>query len=73
MLIGSQSTQLNTYSGPLKTFLIKYEEGTEHKRKSGGPGVPIEKIPRHTIRVEQSQLNLFLEFTVRSYYHQDVA
>ena len=41
--------------------------------KSEGPGVPLEKIPRHRIRVEQRQLDHFLEFTMRPYYYQDVA
>ena len=39
---------------------------------SGAGGGP-EKIVWHTIRVEQLQLNHFLEFTMRSYYYQDVA
>ena len=41
--------------------------------KSEGPGVPIEKIPRHRIRIQQRQLDHFLEFTMRPYYYQDVA
>ncbi|KAL9962229.1 hypothetical protein ACROYT_G031311 [Oculina patagonica] len=41
--------------------------------KNEGPGVPAEKIPQHRIRVDQSQLDHFLEFTMRPYYYQDVA
>ena len=35
--------------------------------------VPTEKIPRHRIRIQQRQLDHFLEFTMRPYYFQDVA
>ena len=35
--------------------------------------VPTEKFPRHRIRIQQRQLDHFLEFTMRPYYYQDVA
>ena len=35
--------------------------------------MPIEKIPRHRIRIQQRQLDHFLEFIMRPYYNQDVA
>ena len=35
--------------------------------------VPTEKFPRHRIRIQQRQLDHFLEFTMRPYYFQDVA
>ena len=41
--------------------------------KTEGPGVPVEKIPRHRICMDQHQLDHFLEFTMRPYYYQDVA
>ena len=41
--------------------------------KSKGPGMLIEKIPRHSIRIQQHQLDHFLEFIMRPFYYQDVA
>ena len=41
--------------------------------KSKGPGMLIEKIPRHSIRIQQHQLDHFLEFIMKPYYYQDVA
>lgn len=35
------------------------------------PEVPIEKIPRHRIRIGQRQLDHFVEFTTRPYCFQD--
>ena len=41
--------------------------------KIEGPGIPVERLPRHRIRVDQRQLDHFLEFSMRPYYYQDVA
>ena len=41
--------------------------------KTSGPGEPVEKVPQHRIRLNQHQLDHFLEFTMRPYYYQDVA
>ena len=41
--------------------------------KTGGPGVRVEKVPQHIIRLKQQQLDHCLEFTMRPYYYQDVA
>ena len=41
--------------------------------KSKEPGMLIEKIPRHSIRIQQHQLDHFLEFIMKPYYYQDVA
>ena len=41
--------------------------------KTEGPGIPVESILQHRIRVDQCRLDHFLEFTMRPYYYQDVA
>ena len=40
---------------------------------SGGPGIPVAKIPQHRVQLDKLQLDHFLEFTSRPYYYQDVA
>ena len=40
---------------------------------SGGHGIPVARIPQHRARSDKIQLDHFLEFTSRPYYHQDVA
>lgn len=35
--------------------------------------MPVTKIPHHRVRVDQRQLDHFLEFTSRPYFYQDVA
>ncbi|KAL9954031.1 hypothetical protein ACROYT_G041519 [Oculina patagonica] len=40
---------------------------------SQGPGMPVTKIPHHRVRIDQRQLDHFLEFTSRPYFYQDVA
>ena len=41
--------------------------------KTSGPRVPVEKVPQHRIRLNQHQLDHFLEFTMKPYYYKDLA
>ena len=58
MRIDSQPTHLNTHQ-PFENLPDRQIKKARAQTKSEGPGVPIEKIPRHTIRMEQRQPNHF--------------
>ena len=44
----------------------------EHS-KNAGPGLPVEKVTRHRVRVDMNKLDHFLNFINRPYFYQDVA
>ena len=67
------SEELKRMHQPFENLSDRQIKKARAQAKSEGPGVPIEKIPRHRIRIQQRQLDHFLEFTMRPYYYQDVA
>ena len=67
------ANELKRIHQPFENLSDRQIKKARAQAKSEGPGVPIEKIPRHRIRIQQRQLDHFLEFTMRPYYYQDVA
>ena len=67
------ANELKRMHQPFENLSDRQIKKARAQAKSEGPGVPIEKIPRHRIRIQQRQLDHFLEFTMRPYYYQDVA
>lgn len=75
------SLYVNSY--PVKTLMKlheKYEKITEWQvrkakehAKNIGPGIPLEKITRHRVRVDLNKMEHFLDFINRPYFYQDVA
>ena len=66
------ANELKRMHQPFENLSDRQIKKARAQAKSEGPGVPIEKIPRHRIRIQQRQLDHFLEFTMRPYYYQDV-
>ena len=67
------ANELKRMHQPFENLSDRQIKKARAQAKSEGPGVPIEKIPRHRIHIQQRQLDHFLEFTMRPYYFQDVA
>ena len=44
----------------------------EHAKKTG-PGIPVENLKRHPVRVDMKKVDHFLDFINRPYFYQDVA
>ena len=57
----------------LKRIHQPFENLSSRDRAQAKSEVPVEKIPRYRIRIQQRQLDHFIEFTMRPYYYQDVA
>jgi len=67
------TTELKHLHKPFEDLSDRQIKKARAQAKTEGPGVPAEKIRRHRIRVDERQLDHFLEFTMRPYYYQDVA
>jgi len=65
--------ELKDIHKPFENLSDRQIKKARAQAKTGGPGVPVEKVPQHRIRLNQHQLDHFLEFTMRPYYYQDVA
>lgn len=68
-----KTKELKDMHKPFEDLSDRQIKKARARAKTQGPGVPAEKIPQHRIRVDQRQLDHFLEFTMRPYYYQDVA
>ena len=64
------ATELKRIHQPFENLFDRQIKIARAQAKIEGP---VEKIPRHRIRTQQRQLDYFLEFTMRTYYYQDVA
>lgn len=66
-------SELKAIHHPFETLSDRQIKKARAHTASHGPGIPVAKIPRHRIRLDNSQLDHFLEFTSRPYFYQDVA
>ena len=68
---------------PVKVLMKKHEKyeritewqvrkAREHAKKTG-PGIPVENLKRHRVRVDMKKVDHFLDFINRPYFCQDVA
>ncbi|CAB3977712.1 Retrovirus-related Pol poly [Paramuricea clavata] len=68
---------------PVKVLMRRHEKyekitewqvrkAKEHAKKTG-PGIPVENLKRHRVRVDMEKVDHFLDFINRPYFYQDVA
>ena len=65
--------ELKDIHKPFENLSDRQIKKARAQMKTSGPVGPVEKVPQHRIRLNQHQLDHFLEFTMRPYYYQDVA
>lgn len=67
------SSELKELHRPFEELSDRQIKKARKQAVSQGAGIPVAKTVHHRIRVDQRQLDHFLDFTMRPYFYQDVA